>query len=432
MAGVKRTLSESERKKLQKLTGLDSLKQTKALSPIQKGVKFVKVKEEDEKPTTKEEIEQSANEYFKSLIKEENLDSTGNQGNGLYYVERKEEPMVTARVLKPEPHDMDDEKTLENMPHSEDEEEIKPSIPERPEAPEIESKPQTLAELFDFLDGINKQHEGKTDKDYYKDLIPEVKESLGLEKLEKPEIDEAEIRKQVEESLGLQFERDKENAKADTERKTESLENQKVETIKKAEANEMEINEIYDNAKLQSSNESLKRGLARSSIAVLSINGLEREKAESLSNLATSLSASLEGIENNIASLQNELAVSLENLDIEYAIEVNEKIKEEAEKLYKKQKEVIEFNNNVEKLEADYQSKRENLLKEARKREEELAEEYKGIATKTKEKDIKDSVLEYFSSIPKDQAIKELAGDSRFADYLGASFFDVYYEIMRR
>lgn len=419
---VKSKLTDSERKKIQNLSNLGDISaKIKSLSPIAKGVKFVKIKESEKKPDTKEEIEKYANEYFKDLIEENENGETGEDVEADFEKKEREEEIAGARVLTPEPYKVGEEKNLENLPHIEDDGSDNANI-----------KPKDVDELFKLLDDINEEHSGKTDKDYYKDLIPEVKESLGLEKLEEVKIDEDKIREQVEKSLLSSLNLEKREKERETERERASIEEEMSRLLENAGDNRKEISEIYDNAKIEASNTSLKRGLARSSIAVLSINGLESEKAQQLSDLAKNLSESLEICEKRINALKDELASSLESLDIEYAIEVNEKIKEETEELYKKQKEVIQFNNNVEKLESDYQAKRFDMLEDAKKREEELAKEYKGIARRTREEEIKERVLDYFSGLPKDQAIKELVENASFSDYLGESFFDVYYRLMKR
>ncbi|MBP3630306.1 MAG: hypothetical protein J6J23_02335, partial [Clostridia bacterium] len=372
-------------------------------------VRYTKTSERKEQETTADAIKSQADDYFNNLIESEN-EREPNQAEdlGLTHTTRKVETSTSGN--------------LSHMPHIED----------KYKGNQIYSDPKTLEQLFINLDGISKSHEGKTDKDYYEDLLPEVKQSLGLEKLEPIEIDEDKVKSQVEAILKGEYDLKKKSTENSFDRDIQDERQRQIDLINTAEANKEQISEIYDEAKIQASNTSLKRGLARSSIAVLSINGLEKQKAHELTTLATKLTDELNACESQIRSLRSELQQALESLDIEYAIEVDTEIKKEINNLYEKQKEVISFNNNIDKLEADYQSKRNSMLEERAKMEEKLAKEYDGIAEREKNEDMREAVLKYFETMSKAEAIKQLTSDNRFIDYLGASFYDVYYKIMRR
>ena len=411
MTSIKSKLSDEEKKKVKKLSSLEntaakqsvkSVKSTASATPI----KYNKVEEGEKQKTTAEQIQAEADNYFSKLLNDSAQKTTDSQ-SGLESIQ-KEVSNTKSGVIS-------------NMPYKDG---VEQSVTDSQE-------PKTIEELFKALEGINKSYENKSDKDYYVDLLPEVKDSLGLQKLDNVTIDEDEVRRQVEAILTGEYNKKKQSAVDNANREIESEKQNQVNLINSAEANKEEITELYDQAKIEASNTSLKRGLARSSIAVLSINGLEKEKVEELSNLAVNLRNALDQSENDIRKLRDELEVALENLDIDYAMDVSTEIKKEIEKLYDKQKEVVSFNNNVDKLEADYQTKRNSLIEERNKMESKLAEEYKGVAERDRTSQITDAVVNYLSSLPKAEAIKELASDSRFIEYLGTGFYDVYYKLMR-
>lgn len=411
MTTIKSKLSDEEKKKVKKLSSLEntiakqSVKTTKS-SAGASPVKYNKVEESEKQKTTAEQIKSEADNYFSNLLNENNQNSIDNQDK----IESVKKEIVNTKSG-----------AISNMPYIDRGEQNETNLP----------TPKNLEELFRVLEGINKSYENKSDKDYYEDLLPEVKESLGLKKLDEVKIDEDEVRKQVEAILMGEYNKKKQSAVDSTNRGIESEKQNQIDLINSAEANKDEIINLYDQAKIEASNTSLKRGLARSSIAVLAINGLEKEKVEELSNLAVNLRSELDQSENDIRRLRDELEVALDNLDIDYAMEVSGEIKKEIDKLYAKQKEVVSFNNNVDKLESDYQAKRNTLIEERNKIDSKLAKEYKGVAERDRTKEISDAVVNYLSSLPKAEAIKELASDSRFIDYLGSGFYDVYYKLMR-
>lgn len=414
---IKSKLTDEEKKKVDKLTSLSNAKTKKSTTSATKEgskinktsslapVTYTKVNENVGGNNYKESLQTASNDYFKDLLESED-------------VEYKTTTAVMPPVIRE--GETNSSNNIVNMPHKE---EISQNYYE---------KPQNLEQLFSNLDAINNSHEGKTDYDYYKEFLPEVKESLGLEKLEEINIDENKIKKDAENSLKNVYDLKRAQMASESEREIESEKLAQENLIATAEANKDEIEKIYDDAKIASSNESLKRGLARSSIAVLSINGLEQSKVKELSDMVQNLSAELSESERNISILRDEFATALENLDIEYAIELQDNLKSEVESLYKKQKEVIEFNNNVDKLEADYQTKRSALLEDRREMEESLAEEYKGVAERTRAETIEEAVMDYLSSMTKAEAIQTLVNDPRFFDYLGTGFYDVYYNLMRK
>ena len=291
-------------------------------------------------------------------------------------------------------------------------------------------KMETLDDLLKKVYEITDKYSNITDRDYYSELLPELKTSLGLTKLDDIKIDEDKLREEITNALTKTKENNAEKLKTDTEIKINDILNELEGKRANATATASEIEDIYNTAKEDTSTEALKRGLQRSSIVLLQLNGLDKAKAESLSDLAKTLSAELQSGEEKIAQLNRELDQSLETLDLELATEIQTELDNEIEKLNEKRKEIITFNNNVEKLEAEYNLKASASTEDYLKLEESLAEKYKGVAYKDKMTEITEACKEYFGSLDRDTALKELSKNDDLIKALGERFYDIYYFII--
>ena len=291
-------------------------------------------------------------------------------------------------------------------------------------------KMETLDDLLKKVYEITDKYSNITDRDYYSELLPELKTSLGLTKLDDIEIDEDKLREEITNALTKTKENNAKKLKTDTEIKINDILNELESKRANATATASEIEDIYNTAKEDTSTEALKRGLQRSSIVLLQLNGLDKAKAESLSDLAKTLSAELQAGEEKISQLNRELDQGLEALDLELATEIQTELDNEIEKLNEKRKEIITFNNNVEKLEAEYNLKASASTEDYLKLEESLAEKYKGVAYKDKMTEITEACKEYFGSLDRDTALKELSKNDDLIKALGERFYDIYYFII--
>ena len=294
-------------------------------------------------------------------------------------------------------------------------------------------KPTTLDELLGSLEDIEDKFEGVTDADYYEEELQKLYPSEpDYERLEVPEIDESAIKAEVEESEKGATESAKNTAKLESEVKKEAKEAE-IEAIKEsAEDEKKSINEIYDEYKVNVENDAIKRGLARSSVALLQMDNVESSRAEALSNLAGKLSGDIQKIESEIINLQEELEITLNNLDLELAGKINEKIAEKVEKLEKKRAEAIEFNNKVSEMEVEYGQKRFQNLDEIQKMEEELKAKYEGVALQDKTNQKLELAFNYFKTMDKREALKVIINSPELASALGNGYYDLYYYVMRR
>ena len=263
--------------------------------------------------------------------------------------------------------------------------------------------------------------------DYYIDVRNNQKDEdkylMGLDQVKMPsEVDEDSIKN----DLTSKYEKLKEDKNEDYLINLNEQETNKKNAEKNYQNSALKIESVYDEAKENASADLLKRGLARSSIAVLSINGLEQEKTKQLTNLASELAEKITSIDKEISKLKDEQEDAMDLLDIEFASELEDKIKAEQEKYYKLQKEAIEFNNNVKKLESEYGLKKEKQDAELNK-----VDDSKYLSDEEAEYKVL-YITNYLNSLSREEALKKLVSDSMFAYLLKDSYREVYLNQLRR
>ncbi|MEG1581938.1 MAG: hypothetical protein RR334_02115 [Clostridia bacterium] len=280
------------------------------------------------------------------------------------------------------------------------------------------------------IDKINKKFgissEDKTLPEYKKlDEITTTKDDI-----------EKEVRDLLDAQYGKKESTERDNAKMNKESNiqlkstAERLSNDKITSL----------NNAYDNASEKLSAEALKRGLARSSIIIKSLEGVENDKVKALTETKTELENSLLKLEQESAEIENVLAKSIKELEIEKAIKQQELLTNKMAELDKKKKEVLEFNNKVESDEASNALKRKQETYDEKAKDIELKNKYgeqvnKGAMTKIEElaMDEKFAYLDsYLNKKTRTEALKELANNPLYAKVLGRYFTDIYYRQIRR
>ena len=171
------------------------------------------------------------------------------------------------------------------------------------------------------------------------------------------------------------------------------------------------------------------RGLARSSIIIGQLDGIEKSRASELSSSAANLAKTLSDIDANLNSLEAKRNSALESLDLENASEVQTEIEKAVSDPNKKKQEVIDFNNKVKQLEGEYGLKKEKQKASIKQAENEFrlkngmdVDAGYDDATRTKMM----YCLEYLNGMKRADALKKLTSDNMFAYYLGNAWLDVY------
>ena len=255
-------------------------------------------------------------------------------------------------------------------------------------------------------------------------------DGLGLKELDEPIDDTREdIEKRVTASADAKYDKLK---KAEQDKYDESVrasEKSKSQAQNNFAASESKINSYYDASVTAAENQALKRGLARSSIIIGQLDGIEKSRAGELSSSAANLAKTLSDIDANLNSLEAKRNSALESLDLEYASEVQTEIEKAVSDLNKKKQEVIDFNNKVKQLEGEYGLKKEKQKASIKQAENEFrlkngmdVDAGYDDATRTKMM----YCLEYLNGMKRADALKKLTSDNMFAYYLGNAWLDVY------
>lgn len=293
-------------------------------------------------------------------------------------------------------------------------------------------------DLLGALSDIDQKFENITDADYYPEnyiedaLKSNIPDSLNLEKMEVPEINEEDIRAEIEESEKSRTEMEKEILKKEAQAQ-EKLKKDQIEELKETSKKESdEIGQIYDEYKVSVESDAIKRGLARSSVALLSMENVEGERARELSRVAENLTKSINKVESEIIDLQGDLELSLSNLDLELAVNINEKLEKKIAQLTETREKAIKFNNEVNEMEAQYQLKRGNQNDEIKALEEELRTKYEGYAQADKANQKLDIAYDFFKNMDRAKALEIIVGSPELAKSLGSGYYDLYYYVMRK
>lgn len=337
----------------------------------------------------------------------------------------------TPKIENPKFKVGEDDSTIENLPNW-------GGKPKNPNEKRTVREVNNFNDLIGAIGDIEYNFENVTDEDYYpedyieKKMASNIPDSLGLEEKEVPDIDEDKVRADVEKEQTKKKNEETENLTKTTESKIDEI-NENIDSLKKnAKSSEDEINKIYDNYKVNVENDAIKRGLARSSVAILKLDGVESGRAEKLSGMAETLSNNINNLESEIIKLQKNLDVSLSNLDLELSDKINSEIEAKIKKLKEEQNKAIEFNNNIKKLEAEYQLKRGDKRDEINKLEEELRKTYEGKAQEDKNNQILNVAMDFFNKMSRKDAINMIATRPDLAQIMGDSYYDLYYYIMRK
>lgn len=270
----------------------------------------------------------------------------------------------------------------------------------------------------------------KIDNYYNNKKNQEEQNNLTLERLEMPTQTEEDITELVKAQLDSKYNtlKNSQTESYNTEREAKAQEKDTARQY--ANASRDEINAIYDSTVTSAENQALKRGLARSSIIINQLDGIEKSRASELSQVATELNEELSAIDRELLNLEARQENALNSLDLDYASELQTQIQSEMQKLEEKKQEVIEFNNEVERLEAQYRLERQDQEVGQQIDIAELEAKYGiQIGQQSDQRLTKLAyAFDYLNQLSKNEALKMLTSDNMFAYYLGDLWDLVYYQ----
>lgn len=280
-------------------------------------------------------------------------------------------------------------------------------------------KNKSLNEVFEDLDKIKNEYSSKDKVEAPNELI--------LSSVEVPNKTEEELFELAKNSLSKKYDSDKNNITNSFENKINDIIVEKEKYKIDKEEKDKAIETFYDKAVNETEEQALKRGLARSSIVIEQIAGLNSEKAHELMNTMEELQTKLSNNTKEITRIEQEREEALNNLNIEYAIDLNEQLEKIINDYNKSVQEAINFNNNVEKLKAEYKLDLDKQKLNKQNTITKLEHEYK-IDYVTEQ--IKNAQFEYlknyFDSLNKDYALDLFLTNKDIKTVLGDNYSKMY------
>ncbi|MBR2989111.1 MAG: hypothetical protein IKC64_05255 [Clostridia bacterium] len=205
------------------------------------------------------------------------------------------------------------------------------------------------------------------------------------------------------------------------------------------ESGRSSLDSTYDEAIKRASNDALKRGLARSSIAVNTVGALEGERAKSKADLTQKYNASIGEIDAKINALESERVKAINDFNIAYTVKVSEQIEKLKAEREEKQAEVIKYNNELAKTENKEQIDRakaeSDLYGEAlaqKEAENELLDNPSNAQKEREYEQIYALLREQLSKLDAVDARNEVVNNPLFRNYLSTAYYYRLYDEFAR
>ena len=194
------------------------------------------------------------------------------------------------------------------------------------------------------------------------------------------------------------------------------------------------LDEQYRSAVRAVDNDVVRRGLARSSIAVVERAELEREYLSRNADIASSYGKKLAELDGEIAAYDSKLQKALDDFNLAYAAKLNQRITELKTERDKKEQEVLKYNNEVKKSQAKLDSDRakdEYELYKAALDIEKQQNSMSGVPSERMDemyKAIYDRMDEFLGSMDKDDALIEIRNHSLYRQHLSNYYYNRLYD----
>lgn len=195
------------------------------------------------------------------------------------------------------------------------------------------------------------------------------------------------------------------------------------------------LEKLYSQLKENSLNDSIKRGMARSSVAGDKLSALDSAHIGAAGDIERGYTESVAKIDGDISALEKELGSALDQLDVKSASELEDRIQKLKDERDAKVKEYEKYNNDVRVKNDKYALERENKIADyLAQKEKEKAEKDKAQQAYEKENGYSGEKLDnyskryqlaydFYSSLSPDVAVDALKASPNMKYYLG-----VYYD----
>lgn len=278
-----------------------------------------------------------------------------------------------------------------------------------------EDKKKALKDNFEAID--NK---------YLNTLTGNQEPSLNLEKMTFEKPSDEQIKQQATNSLADYRESGLKNIEQEYMTKSQNIDDSISLKKQNADMQKSELEKKYASLKADASNDALKRGLARSSIVVNTLEAFDNKMLDNFMTINQDLANSIDTLSNQKSLLEQQKQNALNSFDISYAVQLNEKIDKINEKLKQQEETVLKYNNEIAEKEAEYKRKKQQ---EALDYAEYVGKYGLGTIEMMKSNEKYKLAREYFLTLPKAEAIKELESDSTYINQLGTYYYKLINEL---
>ena len=217
--------------------------------------------------------------------------------------------------------------------------------------------------------------------------------------------------------------------KTDYASKISDLNQKETQNQQNLTSQKSQLKGVYEGLKQDASNDSIKQGLARSSIIVNVLDAFDKEMLDTYSKLDSEYNSQFKKLQEEKSLLESQKKNALDAFDISYASKLNDKIEEINASIEKKQKEVEDYNKAIEKQEKQFKETQE-------KENQELMDFInlygKETLDRVKQQEKYNIAYAYFMNMDKNEALAELLNNSVYKDELGKFYSSLEKEIRNR
>jgi len=281
--------------------------------------------------------------------------------------------------------------------------------------------------IDDLIDKLNVANESFTTMEIPEYVAPD------FEKMEKLEISQDDVKKQAESSL-VEFKNNSLKQIDDNiDSKSNQLNSNRETLINNNEETKKKIDLYYDNARQQTSDDALKRGLARSSIVINQLDAFNKDELKTFEALEKDFNNNLNAIDFEINSLTKQKEQALADFDIAYAVKLNDAINNLNTELSKKQAEIIKYNNDIAEKEKEYLNNYNKLVNDIKNKNIDkdvkmidLTAEYGEKVVSNYRKNILNNIVNsYFAGMDKNEVLSILQNNDDLKSALGSYYQDI-------
>lgn len=253
----------------------------------------------------------------------------------------------------------------------------------------------------------------------------------GLKEIEyAPESDE-DIAKRAQSAIESEKNKSQTKIKDKYQEAVDALNEDKVSARESLADSYSNLSKLYDELKEKANNDSIRRGLGRSSVATNRIDELDKQHFSSATDAEKAYAREVANIESEISKLQRDKDNALEQLDLKSAADLDESIAKLKSERDAKVEEYEKYNNDVRKKNKSFQEDRQKKIdayvkaaEEEKKAKEKEQQEYESKNGYSGEKLENYSeryriAYDFYSALSPDIAVDALKASPSMKYYLG-------------